>query len=138
MASEHRGQRSEPRSTRCRNPRTGDCLLCVEDYSDQRSAEQIGVTANGNIYKRPNASNPDWIAIWSNGPGDPDVFPTLTDFRNGTGQEANGQLIQGSALVNSNGDLNSTPTNTAIALPSDIATAIGRTAGTKYHGAFPR
>ncbi len=120
------------------NPRSGDCLLCVEDYSGQRSAEQMGITANGNIYNRPNAARPGWIAVWSNGPGDPDVFDTLNEFRAGAQQEASGQLIEGGAIVDTNGNLNYVPTNTALALPSDIATAIGRTAGTKYHGAFPR
>ena len=47
------------------NQQTGNCLLCVEDYSHQRSAEQMGVTANGNVYARPNISTPTQLVVWS-------------------------------------------------------------------------
>ena len=33
------------REQRHRDPEAGNCMLCVEDYSDQRTAEQIGITS---------------------------------------------------------------------------------------------
>ena len=56
---------------------TGNCLLCVEDYSKQLTAEQMQVTALGNVYQRPTTSSPTWVAVWSTGAGNPKVFTTL-------------------------------------------------------------
>jgi parallel beta-helix repeat protein len=77
------------------NQRSGNCMLCVEDYTQTRSAEQIGVTANGDIYMRPNASLPTYLVVWSRGPGNPAVYNDLASFRAATGQEASGRLIRG-------------------------------------------
>jgi trimeric autotransporter adhesin len=71
---------------------SGNCMLCVEDYTRTRSAEQIGVTANGNIYMRRSTSRPAWVVVWSRGSADPAVYKDLTSFRNATGQEATGRL----------------------------------------------
>ena len=46
---------------------SGNCLLCVEDYSKQLTAEQMKVTALGNVYQRSNTSSPGWVAVWSTG-----------------------------------------------------------------------
>ncbi len=59
----------EVRNNVIANPGSGNCLLCVEDYTKTRSAEQIGVTANSNVYNRATASAPRWAVVWSRGPG---------------------------------------------------------------------
>jgi parallel beta-helix repeat protein len=79
------------------NQRSGNCMLCVEDYTYKRTAAQMGITANGDTYVRPSSSNPKWLVVWSNGAGNPLGFTTLTSFRSTTGQEATGQLIEGGA-----------------------------------------
>ncbi len=48
---------------------SANCLLCVEDYSQQKTAEQMGITANSDVYHRPTASQPSWLVVWSRGPG---------------------------------------------------------------------
>ena len=68
-------------------------MLCVEDYTQARSAEQMGVTANGNVYVRPNTSRPTYLVVWSRGRGNPAVYSNLTSFRAATGQEKSGKLI---------------------------------------------
>jgi parallel beta-helix repeat protein len=75
--------------------RSGNCMLCVEDYTQARSARQMGVTANGDVYVRPNASRPTYLVVWSRGAGDPAVYTNLTSFRAATGQETSGRLISG-------------------------------------------
>jgi parallel beta-helix repeat protein len=76
--------------------RSGICMLCVEDYSQQRSAEQIGVSANTNVYLRPSYS-PRYVVVWSRGPLAPALFENLTTFRSATGQEMAGTLYDGAA-----------------------------------------
>ena len=75
--------------------KSGNCMLCVEDYTQARSAKQIGVTANGDVYVRPNSSRPTYLVVWSRGRGDPAVYSNLTTFRAATGQERSGKLIRG-------------------------------------------
>ncbi len=77
------------------NQKSGDCMLCVEDYTQKRSAKQIDVTANGDVYARTNASRPTYLVVWSRGPGNPAVYTTLKSFRAATGQEKSGVLLRG-------------------------------------------
>ena len=46
-----------------------NCLMCVEDYSYQESAEAMKIRVNGNVYNRASATSPTWLAIWSRGVG---------------------------------------------------------------------
>jgi trimeric autotransporter adhesin len=120
------------------NQLAGNCLLCVEDYSRQRTAEQIGVTADGNAYNRPNTGTPSWVVVWSTGAGNPAVFTTLDTFRYATGQEAGGVLVTGAAIADSTG----VPTASlpvapgGVPLPADVAARVGRDAGTQRLGAW--
>jgi trimeric autotransporter adhesin len=118
--------------------KSGNCMICVEDYSHVRSAEQMVVTTNSNIYQRPSASSPAYLTVWSRGPGDPWIFTTLPAFHSATGQEALGQVVIGTGYVNATGTVTGTISNTAQPLPANIATITGVTAGTKYYGAWPR
>lgn len=122
---------------------TGNCLICVEDYStnaNRRSAEQMGVVTNGNVYNRPSGSSPSWIVVWSRGPGNPAVFSSLNSLRSDTGQETNGHHIDGPAVVNNQG----APTaampsvSSAVPLPANISSLIGVPTGTRQLGAWTR
>ncbi|MFT3970686.1 MAG: right-handed parallel beta-helix repeat-containing protein [Micropruina sp.] len=119
---------------------SANCLLCVEDYSKTMSAEQMGISANSNVYGRPSSSQPTWIAIWSRGNTNPNpyVFTTLAALTSTTGQEAKGREYVGTSIVDSSLNLvssvSSLASSVAEGLPSDVATAIGRTSGTKYLG----
>ncbi|MFT4297379.1 MAG: right-handed parallel beta-helix repeat-containing protein [Micropruina sp.] len=122
------------------NPTTAaNCLVCVEDYSATKTAEQMGVTFNGNVYGRA-TSKPTWLAIWSRGKVNPNpyVFTTLAAFKSTTGQEARGREYVGTNIVDGNLKLTSAvksvEASVAEALPSDVATAIGRTAGSRTLG----
>ena len=120
------------------NPASGNCLLCVEDFSRERTAEEIGVTADGNVYNRPSTDAPEWVVVWSRAADDPAVFTTLDDFRAATGQEAAGTIVTGPPVV--------TPAGVATAdmpadvpglpLPEAVAAVVGQAAGVQHVGAW--
>ena len=120
------------------NPGSGNCLLCVEDFSKERTAEQIGVTADGNVYNRPSDSAPEWVAVWSQAGGDPAVFTTLDDFRAATAQETSGIIVTGPAIVTATGSPtpDMPPDVQALPLPADVAALVGQLAGTRHFGAW--
>lgn len=78
---------------------TANCLLCVEDYSQQLSAEAMGVTTSGNVFHRASGSVPAWLVIWSRGAGDPAVYSTLGGFRSATGQSKHDIELTGEEVV---------------------------------------
>ena len=117
---------------------TSNCLLCVEDYSGESSAEQMGISSNGNVYQRQSTGNPRWLAVWSTGPGDPQVFDTLSEFTQATGQEQRGKEYVGGQAVDSSGRLTSAVSNAtaqiAVPLPADLAAIVGQPTGTLHLG----
>jgi hypothetical protein len=116
----------------------GNCVQCVEDYSGQRSAEQMGISVDGNAYYRPSTSTPTWLMVWSRGPGNPYVFTSLSQARATVGVEPRGQEFSGSAIVDGSGRLSATVAaiegQIAVPLPSSVATLIGRPAGAVHLG----
>lgn len=119
---------------------TGNCLLCVEDYSREHTAEQMRITANGNVYQRDRTNAPTWTTIWSRGASNPLVFTTVPAFANTTGQERAHLALNGQEALT--GDLKPTlPVRTAVPtvarpLPSSLAALLGVAAGVKHLGAL--
>lgn len=117
-----------------------NCLLCVEDYSHQKTAAQMGITADGDVYHRTTAGAPTWLAVWSRGAVNPNpyVFTTITGLRSTTGQEAHGRAYLGAPVVDSSGAL--VPAVAAVTgsvaqpLPATVAELVGRPAGTRHLG----
>ncbi len=119
---------------------SANCVLCVEDYTRTRSAESMGIKTNGNIYNRAPASSPKWLAVWSRGASNPAVFTSLAAFQSTTGQEARGREYAGTAVVSSAGTLSSAvqglSSQVALGLPADVASVIGKSAGSAHLGAW--
>ncbi len=119
---------------------TGNCLLCVEDYSKQMSAEQLRVSANGNVYRRASTSKPTWVAVWSRGAGNPAVYTSLAAFRSGTGQEARSLSSDGPAVVDADGvptaAVSSAAASVALPLPASIAQLLGESTSARHLGVF--
>ena len=118
----------------------GKCLLCVEDYSHQRSAAQMNIQSDGNIFQRPSKSAPTWAVVWSRGAGNPAVFNTVDDFSGATGRDVNSRALDGSAVLSSlttlTSAVNAWTSTVARPLPAGVAGLIGQPAGTKHLGAF--
>jgi parallel beta-helix repeat protein len=120
-------------------PRSGDdWLLCVKDATHKRSAAQMGVKSNGDVYNR--ISSYAIAVVWSKGAGDPAVFRSISAFKSATGQEANSVAVDGKAIVSTTGVLDpsvaSQAGSIARPLPSTVASHTGRAAGTRALGTF--
>ena len=118
---------------------SANCLLCVEDYSHARSAATMGVTSNGNVFERF-SGRPNWIAVWSTGAGNPQVFTSLAAFSSASGQDRSSRLYDGRDIATPAGllasDVRSAESLIAQPLPVDVANAIGVTAGTRRLGSW--
>jgi parallel beta-helix repeat protein len=118
------------------------CLLCVEDYSWSKSAEQMRITANNNVYGGKSAKKARWAVVWSraNVNTDPRVFTTLKAFTKKTKQETKGLDRMGTAVLDKKLELvkavKTKSAKTAQPLPAEIASAIGRPAGSKVLGHY--
>ncbi len=118
---------------------SANCILCVEDYSRQHTAEQMKVTSNGNVYNRESTRKPTWLAVWSSGKAaNPHVFTNLSAFKSATRQEARGREYTGASIVDAEGNLTAAvkavAADIALPLPADVASAINRPAGSKTLG----
>lgn len=119
-----------------------NCLLCVEDYSHTKTAAQMGITADGDVYHRTTTSAPHWLAVWSRGAGNrnPHVFMTVAELTATTGQESHSRSYIGPAIVDGRGVLVPSvariKTHFARPLPAAIATQVGRPTGTLHVGAW--
>jgi len=114
---------------------SGNCLLCVEDYSHQFSAEKMGISSDYNVYRRPSASSPSWAVIWSRGAGDPAVYTTFAAFTSATGQEAHSTIAENAPSL-APAQLLAGVTGAATGLPSNIASLLGKPAGIAHVGAW--
>ncbi|MGY1620090.1 right-handed parallel beta-helix repeat-containing protein [Geodermatophilus sp. SYSU D00691] len=120
-------------------PTAADCLLCVQDGALRRSADQIAVTADGNVYVRTGAGAPLHTATWPAGSATPHVYPTLADFRAGTGQEGHGIELVGRPATDGDHRLTAAVAaqEAAVAqpLPAAVASRAGLVAGSERLGA---
>lgn len=119
---------------------TGDCLLCVEDYSHEFSALQMGVTSNGNVYQRPNAQTPVWAVVWSTGAGNPAVYDSFAQFTAATGQDSHSLELDGApALIGTDTlspQVSAAQPQVALPLPGSIGSLVGEPAGTVHLGVW--
>lgn len=119
-----------------------DCLLCVEDYSGTYSAEELKVTALGNVYHRALPASPESAVIWAMDAGEPALFASPDDFMSATGQELQHLYLEGAAPFVSGyrpDDIITSRNSTfAQPLPREIAQLAGQPAGTRSLGAFGR
>ena len=122
----------------------GNCVLCVEDYTHTRTAAQMGVTSNGNVFNRINSGDPDWLTVWSRGTinVNPAVYGSLPAHRSGTGQDTTSLAYDGTLAVTSTGHLSSgvqaKAGSVAVGMPAAIGSQISVPTGTKYLGVWGR
>jgi hypothetical protein len=121
---------------------TADCLLCVEDYSGSYSAEELRVTALGNVYHRALPASPESAVIWAMDSGKPALFASPDAFSAATGQELQHLYLEGADPLISGyrpgGTITGRNSTIAQALPWEIAQLAGQPAGTRSLGAFAR
>jgi parallel beta-helix repeat protein len=117
-------------------------LLGANDGNRQRSAATMRITADSDVHVRP-PGLPATLVQWSDWPTALRSYSTLAGMRAATGQEARGIEFTGGTGVfvdPAAGDLrlrsDSPARGHGTALPSDIAAALGRSAGAVDPGAF--
>jgi parallel beta-helix repeat protein len=119
---------------------TFKCVLCVEDYTHARSAAQMKVVSNGNVFKRTTVSSPAWAVVWSRGPGNPATYNTLADFTRATGQDANSLALDGVGAFGSTerfiASLVQSEKSVARPLPATVARLVGKSTGLQHLGAW--
>ena len=120
---------------------TGNAVLSVQDFTHGRSASQMGIVANGNVYQRANPFAPSWLVVWSRQGTDPTVFTSIDSFRNATGQEASGvEIANGSNAVDANGTvlpaIQMLAPTVAVPVTSLVASLVGQPIGIKHLGAW--
>lgn len=124
------------------NGRDSGCMLCVLDYSEQMTAEQMRVTVNGNVYGRPSATAPQTLVSWSRGSASPISFPTMSGFAQSTGQEKTGRDVVGTPVVTQSLELTDSiraqEGSIAVALPTRLATLAGQQPGVRHVGSWLR
>ena len=115
-----------------------DCLLCVEDHSGRMSAEQMRISARGNLYQRPSDGRPAVLVLWSRGDG-AEPFGSLAAFRGSTGQEQPGSSLTGGSVLREDYSLtrqvDQLAATTAVPLPAAIAARLGVPPHTRALGA---
>lgn len=121
---------------------SGNCMLCVEDFSHLRTAAQMGIRSNGNVYNRPTRS-PGWSVVWSRGSTNinPSVYTSLIQFWSATGQERYRYAVDGIYVVSPttgvpSSAVTSRTSTVAQVLPAIVAAATGRSASLKHLGAW--
>ncbi|MCL3839193.1 hypothetical protein, partial [Aeromicrobium duanguangcaii] len=115
---------------------TNFCPVLTQDLRQKWTGNDFGITMNGNAYHRPSPKNPERFACWANGKKGTESFPTLTAFRNATGQDPQSTLSEGAAITDGLGRLIASLAAVPRALPAKIAAAAGQAVGAKRIGAF--
>lgn len=125
-------------------PRGANCVLCVEDYSHERTAAQMGVTSNGNVFTRSSAASPSWLTVWSRGAinVNPAVYGSLSAHRSGTRQDLTSLGYTVTGIVATNGTLASAvkrrAATAAAPLPASVAGLVRQPSGVRRLGVFGR
>jgi len=121
-----------------RTSRGSGCLLCVEDHSGRMSAEDMRVTARGNVYQRPSVRRPRVLVLWSRGVG-ATPFRTFRDFRRTTGQERPGRAFTGVRVLRRDNRvtrrIRRLARRIAQPLPADVADELGAARRSRFLGA---
>lgn len=119
--------------------RGSDCLLCVEDYSGRMSAEDMSVSARGNLYQRPTRDRPRVLVRWSRGE-DAIAFSSFSAFRGATGQEQPGRLVSGRRVLRRDDRVTRAVDRIAQRIarrvPSSLASRVGVARGSRHLGAW--
>lgn len=122
----------------------GKCVLCVEDYSHQRSADQMDVRSNGNVFQRTSTTQPTWVVVWSRGIGNPAVYTSLAGFATATGRDVDSIALDATPALAPTAqnpaalgpDVEARVGSVAQPLDAGLASLLGRAADSPHLGAW--
>lgn len=119
---------------------SGNCLLCVEDFTGRMDAGDLDLTVAGNLYHRPDSQSPKWLMVWASGQKDPYVFRSLAQFSKTVGRTDPGRLLTGAPVLTST--LEALPavrrldSSVASPIPAPLASRAGVPDGEQHLGAW--
>jgi len=117
----------------------GKCVLCVEDYSHERSAAQMQISSDGNVFQRVSAKEPAWAVVWSRGAGNPQTFTSIAEFSKATGRDSDSLALDAEPALDGNAlapAVRSVESAIARPLPSHVAAGVQRPTGVRHLGAW--
>jgi len=117
----------------------GKCVLCVEDYSHERSAAQMQIDSDGNVFQRVSEKEPAWAIVWSRGKGNPQTFTSIAAFSSATGEDTDSLALDGEPALNGTAlapAVQSVESAIARPLPSNVAAGVQRPTGVRHLGAW--
>jgi parallel beta-helix repeat protein len=116
---------------------TGACPLLVDDLQDLRTAAQMGVTSDGNLYHRAGPTSPSNVACLAAGSKGFVTYKTLTALRLGNRTDAWSRLVEGAPVASPSGVLSAAAVSpvTGVAVPSNVAGYLGAATGWRGVGA---
>lgn len=110
---------------------TSPCPVLVDDLQDLRTAAQMGVTTDGNLYHRAGPTSPANLACLAAGAKGFVTYKTLSALRTGTGADQASRLVEGSAILKPDGSFAATlsAATVGVAVPTTIAPLLGVSTG---------
>ena len=122
----------------------GKCILCVEDYSHEKSAAQMNIQSNGNVFQRTSTEQPTWAVVWSRGSGDPAVYTSIAAFTMETARDASSLALDADPALAPTAQqpaalapgVESLVNTVAQPLDAPVAGLVGQAAGTLHLGAW--
>lgn len=115
-------------------------IYLVESWDRALNAEQMATYSNGNVFSQPAVGTPKLATVWGNAGAYSTNFVRFSDYVTATGRDRNSYHHLGSSPVNGSyqpvADISSRNTTVGQPLPSDVASKLGRAAGTRYLGAW--
>lgn len=121
---------------------SGDCVVCVNDWSREFSGAQMIAQSTGNIYHRASASATQHFAQWAAKSSGTARYSSFSAYKDAASRDAGSRAVEGSSVLSSGLKLLSTFTSSqssyAAAIPSTVAVKSSLSQGTKLIGAQSR
>ena len=119
-----------------------DCVLCVNDWSNEFTGATMISQSEGNLYHRPSATSPKVFAKWSAGKSGNPAHSTFSAYVSASGRDKTSKAVDGTGVVTGQMQLSGTHASTAPsyarAVPAGVASVSGLTSGAKVLGAQKR
>lgn len=111
---------------------SGNCTLCVEDYTAKYTGAQLKIISNGNVFQRTSATTPSWLVIWSRGSVNPNpaIYTSLSAYTTATQQDKRSVSVDARAITGANGALLPADAVAFAAVPTAPASSVTGLIGT--------
>lgn len=121
---------------------TGDCVVCVNDWSKEFTGAKMITQSSGNLYHRTSASAPAVFAQWAQAASGTARYATFAEYVKATGRDTTSRSVDGTSVLDANHRLVSSQiaaqSQYAVAIPAAVAALSALPASGKVVGAQTR